>query len=36
MCVCKRAIIIDDDDPFVVLTETKFSISYTIPVWARV
>jgi hypothetical protein len=25
---------IDDDDPFIVLTETKFSIRY-IPVWAR-
>jgi hypothetical protein len=24
----------DDDDPFIVLTETKFSICY-IPVWAR-
>jgi hypothetical protein len=24
----------DDDDPFIVLTETKFSIRY-IPVWAR-
>jgi hypothetical protein len=25
---------LDDDDPFIVLTETKFSIRY-IPVWAR-
>jgi hypothetical protein len=25
----------DDDDPFIVLTETKFSIRY-IPVWVRV
>ena len=24
----------EDDDPFIVLTETKFSIRY-IPVWAR-
>jgi hypothetical protein len=24
----------DDDDPFIVLTETKFRIRY-IPVWAR-
>ena len=34
---CRRrclAITADDDDPFIVLTETKFRIRY-IPVWAR-
>jgi hypothetical protein len=29
-----QAVFADDDDPFIVLTETKFSICY-IPVWAR-